>query len=159
MKVSARFTSVGATYSYGGYTLCLTGEGSAVIQSVVPFGGNGKLKLVRFATRPDPALMGKDRLGGAETTLVKSGFPLTPDVRVATKCPTESERAEPEIYKHLTELGVEYKKTTTQTESSEGLRVTYIINDRKRTLDVPLGVTLCAVGGTPEMEKDCDEVA
>ncbi len=158
-RVKMHFTKLGKSYSLGNYPLCLTKHGTATIKNVSPYGGNGKLRLVRFATRPDPASTGGERLGSREATLTQVGFPISPEVKVSTICPTKSEEASPDVYQHYTELGVEYEKKVTQTESSDGIRITYVIDGHEETFDVPFGATLCAVGGTPKKKKDCDKLA
>lgn len=135
----------GASWSFGITTLCLTGPGSVTVTDVAFEQPTGGLRIEAFATRPNPYPLGQAGLGAEPGTLASlgRGFVLGGLQPIDTVCPKPGEE---QSWTGGSELAIQASKTLSGMARSSSLVVTYATAGLTRTLAIPFGISLCAVG-------------
>ena len=137
--------SAGTSWSFGITTLCLTAPGSVTITGVAFDQPTGGLHIEAFATRPNPYPLGKSGLGAEPTPLASlgGGFVLGGLQPIDSVCPKPGDE---QSWTGGSEFAIQASKTVSGMAKSASLVVTYVTAGSSRTLAIPFGVSLCAVG-------------
>jgi hypothetical protein len=136
-------------WRFGAVNLCLDRPGSVTISSIEPQGGNHQLRVVGFATRPDPALnpaltYDQKHMGADRESLAHAGFPSGLAI-VAAACPkTWPERATTVLFY---ELGTQFQRSGPGPAWATSVRIVYDSDGNRRTITLPWQVKLCGVEG------------
>ena len=131
----------------GGMVLCVTGPGSAVITAIKPIHPTGAIKVIDYATRPNPGQTGGEQLGVDYGTLRTHGF--TANRTVNAQC-GDGDSGQGD------ELGIAVSVPPGTNAGTTGWEIDYRIGDHTASTSFPLGAILCS---TPSLhDEPCKHV-
>jgi hypothetical protein len=119
----------------GSMVLCLTGAGRAVITAVRPVHPVGTIQVLGYATRPNPALAGRDFLGVEYGALRTHGFSASRAVDVPYGSGDCGQGYE---------LGLELSVPPGTNAATSGWEIDYQVGGQTATTTFPQGAVLCS---------------